>query len=98
MERHDDDGGADADPGGFRGNVRRELGRAREVAVRREMMLGEPDIAEAERLGGLGDLEPARVDLFRRTRGRRLHQQERSEVYHRLYQGSGRPGTLTRMV
>src|SRR3989442_5647642 len=63
------------------------------------MVLGEPDVAEAERLGGLGDLDAPRVDLLRGARRRRLHQQERSEIdRHRRtrYQGCGWPGVLTR--
>ena len=39
-------------------DVRGELQRPREIAVRREVVLGEPDVAEAERLGGLGDSTP----------------------------------------
>src|SRR5438270_290943 len=48
----------------LRRDVGRELGRTGEIAVGREMVLGEPDVAEPERLGRLGDLDPARVDLL----------------------------------
>src|SRR5919201_1389741 len=65
-------------------------------------MLGEPDVAEAEALRGLRDLDAARIDLLGRARRRRLHQQERAEFHGHLerfrYQGCGCPGTLTRMA
>src|SRR2546425_9213334 len=83
VERHHDDGRAHSQPGGLRRDVRRELGGAREIAVGREVMLGEPDVAEPERLGRLGHLDPARIDLLRGARGRRLHEQERPEVHIR---------------
>ena len=102
VERDHDDGGAHPQPRRLGRDVRRELHGAREIAIRGEVMLGQPDVAEAERLGGLGDLDPAREDLLRGTRRGRLHEQEGPEVHGRLerirYQGCGCPGTLTRSV
>src|SRR2546426_169199 len=112
MKRHHDDRRAHPEPRRLRRDVGRELGRPREIAVGREVVLGEPYAAEAERLGRLSDLEPARVDLLRGARRRRLHQQERSEVHGRSfpsttrfryrfrtrYQGWGWPGTFIRNV
>src|SRR4029078_9278018 len=44
-------------------------------------------------------VDGARVDLRRRARRGRLHQQERAEVHVRVrYHGIRRPGTLTRSV
>src|SRR5262249_47066666 len=63
---------ADAQPRRLRRDVGRELHRAREVAVRREVMLGEPDVAKAVSFGGLRDVEGARVDLRGRSHRRRL--------------------------
>src|SRR5262245_12254571 len=80
VERHHDDCGADPDPRGSRRDVSSELRRTREIPVGREVVLGEPDVAEAKRLRRLGDLEPARVDFLLGARRRRLHQQERSEI------------------
>src|SRR5262249_46204895 len=76
VERHDDDGRPDADARGLRRDVRGKLRRPREIAVGREVMLGEPDVAEAEVFGRLGDLDSSRVDLLRGPRGRRLHQEK----------------------
>jgi len=70
VQRHDDHRGADAQPRGLGRDVRRELDRARQVAVRREVMLGQPDVPEAERLGRLRDVDAAREDLLGRSRGR----------------------------
>src|SRR3989442_9023800 len=44
-------------------------------------MLGQPDVAEPQRLGGLGHLDSARVDLLGGAGRRRLHEQERPEVH-----------------
>jgi hypothetical protein len=74
VERHHDDGRAHAQVPGLRRDVRRELHRAREIAIGREVVLGEPDVAEPEGLGGLGHLDPARIDLLRGPSGRRLHE------------------------
>src|SRR5690606_38551136 len=43
--------------------------------------LAEPDVAEAERLGSLRELDAPREDLGRRAGGRRLHEQKRSDVH-----------------
>ena len=81
VQRNHDDRRADAQPRRLRRDVRRELHRAREIAVRREVMLGEPDVAKAKGLGLLRDVERARVDLRGRSRRRRLHEQEGSEFH-----------------
>src|SRR5688572_6637797 len=66
---------------GLRGDVGRELQRARQVAISGEVMLGEPRVAEAERFGGLRLLEPVRIDLRRGAGGRRLQEQEDAGVH-----------------
>src|SRR6266568_2703859 len=47
-------------------------------------MLGQPDVAEPQRLGGLGHLDSARVNLLGGAGRRRLHEQERPEVHGAL--------------
>ena len=85
VEGNHDDGRAHAEPRGLGRDERGELRGPREIAVGREVMLGEPDIAEGERLGGLGDVDGPRIDLLGRARGGRLHQQERSELDGHAY-------------
>src|SRR5262249_28449720 len=55
-----------------------------------------------ERLGRLRQLDPARVDLLRGPRRRRLQEQEGPEVHAHLartrYHGCGCPGVVTRNV
>jgi len=81
VQGNDDHGGADAQPRRLRRDVGRELERAREVAVGREVMLRQPHVAESEGLRRLRLLDAARVNLLRGARGGRLHQQKGSNVH-----------------
>src|SRR6266478_1230118 len=91
VEGNHDDGRAHAEPRRLRRDVRRHLRGPREIAVRREVVLREPDIAVAESFCGLRDVRRPRVHLLRRARGGRLHEQERSEVEHGVPRYCGRP-------
>ena len=65
VQRQHDDGGADTDPFGVGREVHREHQRTRQVAVRREVMLGAPDAVEAQPVGGLSHLGRSREHLDR---------------------------------
>src|SRR5205085_1995003 len=80
VEWDHDDGGADAQARGLGRDERGELRRTGQVAVRREVVLREPDVAKVERLRGLRHVDRARVDLLRRPCRWRLHQEERAEL------------------
>src|SRR6266850_648538 len=84
VQRHHDDRRPDPQRGRLGRDVGGELDGAREVAVGRKVVLGQPHVAEAERLGGLRHLDAAREDLLGRPRGGRLHQQEGPEVHDDL--------------
>src|SRR5579864_5491502 len=83
MQRHHDHGGTDTDATGARRQIGRELNRPADVAVRRKVVLSQPDVAEAKLFGLLRMLDCARVHLFRGLRRGRLHQQKRAEIHRR---------------
>src|SRR5262245_25538771 len=81
VQGHHDDDRDYTEPRRLPGDIGRELDGAGQVAVGGEVVLGQPAAPEAERLGGLRQLDAARVDLLRGAGGGRLQQQERSEVH-----------------
>jgi hypothetical protein len=59
------------------------------------VVLGQPRTAEAELVGGLGDLDATPEHDIRRLVRRRLQQQERSELDPRTHEPSLRPANVS---
>ena len=82
MEGQDDDRGADADALGARRDPAGDDHEVRGDAIPLEVMLGEPDAVEAERLGLLDLLELGAEDVFVTPAGGLLEEVEGAE-FHR---------------
>ena len=81
VQRQHDDGGADADPFGLGREVHREHQRTRQVAIRREVMLGAPDAVKPQPVSGLSHLRCSSKHLGMTLPAGRLKQQERSAIH-----------------
>ena len=81
VQRQHDNGGADADPFGLGREVHREHQRTRQVAIRREVMLGAPNAVEAQPVRSLGHLRRSRKHVGRVLGARRLEQEEGSAIH-----------------
>ena len=81
MQRDDDHRGADADAARLVRQVQGIGHGPRQIAVAREVVLGQPHIVEAQILGGLGDLHAALVDDLGRLGRGRLQEEERAEFH-----------------